>query len=103
MPGKTSYQQLQPEERLTIASLYLQGLSMRAMARILGRSPGTISRELTRNSSPVGYASVAAAALCSARRSASRQQISGTLKRMYLFDSTQLVSHETICMAIYAQ
>ncbi|OTP66211.1 Mobile element protein [Caballeronia sordidicola] len=40
MPEKTSYQQLQPEERLTIASLHLQGSSMRAMARILGRSPG---------------------------------------------------------------
>jgi len=128
MPGKTSYQQLQPEERLTIASLHLQGSSMRAMARILGRSPGTISRELMRNSSPVGYASVPAAALCSARRSASRQpaklcpqsvcwrivltllewkwspqQISGTLKRMYPSDSTQHVSHETIYTAIYAQ
>jgi IS30 family transposase len=42
MAEKTSYQQLQPEERLTIASLHLQGSSMRAMARILGRSPGTI-------------------------------------------------------------
>ena len=32
MPEKTSYQQPQPEEHLTIASLHLQGLSMRAMA-----------------------------------------------------------------------
>jgi len=107
MSGKPSYQQLQPELRLTIASLHLQGSSMRAMARILGRSPGTISRELMRNSSPVGYASAPAAAFCSARRRAARrpsklclqsvcwrivltlvdwkwslQQISGTLKRM---------------------
>jgi IS30 family transposase len=77
-----------------------------------------------RNSSPIGYASVPAAALCSARRSASRhpaklclqsvcwrivltllewkwspQQISGTLKRMYPTDSTQHVSHETIYTA----
>jgi IS30 family transposase len=128
MSEKTSYQQLQPEERLTIASLHLQGSSMRAMARILGRSPGTISRELMRNSSSVGYTSVPAAALCSARRSASRpraklcpqsvcwrivltllewkwspQQISGTLKRMYPTDSNQHVSHETIYTAIYAQ
>jgi len=73
MPEKTSYQQLQPEERLTIASLHLQGVSLRAMARLLGRSPGTISRELMRNSSPIGYASVSAAALCSGRRSASRR------------------------------
>jgi IS30 family transposase len=49
MAEKTSYQQLQPEERLTIASLHLQGSSMRAMARILGRLPGTVSRELMRN------------------------------------------------------
>src|SRR6195952_1653211 len=128
MSEKTSYQQLQPEERLTIASLHLRGSSMRAMARILGRSPGTISRELMRNSSSVGYTSVPAAALCSARRSASRpraklcpqsvcwrivltllewkwspQQISGTLKRMYPTDSNQHVSHETIYTAIYVQ
>jgi IS30 family transposase len=37
------YQQLQPEERLTIASMHLQGSSMRAMARMLGRSPATVS------------------------------------------------------------
>ena len=43
------YQQLQPEERLTIASMHLQGSSMRAMARMLGRSPATVSRELARN------------------------------------------------------
>jgi len=73
MSAKPSYQQLQPEERLSIASLHLQGSSMRAMARILGRSRGTISCELMmRNNSPNGYASVPAAALFSTRRSASR-------------------------------
>ncbi|WP_144029453.1 helix-turn-helix domain-containing protein, partial [Caballeronia sordidicola] len=70
---KTSYRQLQPEERLTIASLHLQGMSMRTIARILGRSAGTISRELMRNSSPVGYASLPAAALCTARRHIARR------------------------------
>jgi IS30 family transposase len=128
MPDKTSYQQLQPEERLAIASLRLQDVSIRAMARMLGRSPSTVSRELTRNSSPAGYASVPAEALSAARRSAGRrpaklclqsvcwrvvltllewkwspQQISGTLKRMYPTDPTQHVSHETIYTAIYAQ
>ncbi|MDH6147440.1 IS30 family transposase [Paraburkholderia sp. WSM4179] len=72
MHERTQYQQLQPEERLTIASLHLQGSSIRAMARILGRSPATVSRELTRNSSPAGYASVSAEALSAARRSAGR-------------------------------
>jgi transposase, IS30 family len=128
MNERTQYQQLQPEERQTIASLHLQGSSIRAMARILGRSPATVSRELTRNSSAVGYASVPAKTLSVARRSAGRrpnklclqsvcwrvvltllewkwspQQISGTLKRMYPTDSTQHVSHETIYTAIYAQ
>ncbi|WP_235026184.1 helix-turn-helix domain-containing protein [Caballeronia arationis] len=38
MPDKTSYQQLQAEERLAIASRRLQDVSIRAMALILGRS-----------------------------------------------------------------
>jgi IS30 family transposase len=101
------YQQLQPEERLTIASQHLQGSSIRAMARMLGRSPATVSRELARNCGPDRYASVPAQALSVARRVAGRrpakldaqgvtwrivltlldwkwspQQISGTLKRM---------------------
>ena len=125
MPDQTSYQQLQPEERLAIASLRLQDVSIRAMARILGRSPSTVSRELTRNSSRAGYASVPAQALSAARRSAGRrpaklclqsvcwrvvltlldwkwspQQILGTLKRMFPPDPTQQVSHETIYTAI---
>lgn len=33
---QTSYQQLQPEERLTVANLHLQGSSMRAMAAYSG-------------------------------------------------------------------
>src|SRR5476651_2452383 len=128
MPEKISYQQLQPEERLVIASLRLQDVSIRAMARILGRSAATVSRELSRNSSAVGYSSQPAQALSLARRNAGRgpnklclqsvcwrivltllewkwspQQISGTLKRMYPTDPTQHVSHETIYTAIYAQ
>jgi Helix-turn-helix domain len=67
------YQQLQPEERQTIASLHLQGSSIRAMARILGRSLATVSRELTRNSSAVRYASVSAKTLSVARCSAGRR------------------------------
>lgn len=63
------YEQLQAEERLEIASLRQQGSSIRAMARILGRSASTLSRELRRNSSVLGYVPAAAHALSSARRS----------------------------------
>jgi transposase, IS30 family len=128
MKEKAPYQQLQPEERMTIASMKQQGSSVRAMARTLGRSPATVSRELARNCRFDVYASVPAQALSAARRVAARrpakldpqgvtwrivltlldwkwspQQISGTLRRMYPDDSTQQVSHETIYTAIYAQ
>ena len=66
------YQQLQPEERLTIASMHQQGSSMRAMARMLGRSPATVSRELARNCRFDSYASMPAQALSVARRIAGR-------------------------------
>ncbi|MGE8454456.1 MAG: helix-turn-helix domain-containing protein, partial [Pseudomonadales bacterium] len=41
MQSRTSYQQLQPEERMTIASMSQSGSSVRAMARTLGRAAGT--------------------------------------------------------------
>src|SRR3984893_5475896 len=126
---RTSYQQLQPEERMTIASMRQQGSSVRAMARTLGRSAATVSRELARNTcATVGYASAPAQARSTSRREAARpraklhvqsvawrvvltllewtwspQQISGTLKRMWPHDPTLHVSHETIYTAIYAQ
>jgi len=54
------YGQLQPEERVTLASLAQQKFSLRQMAQVLGRSPATLSRELRRNTGPAGYASVTA-------------------------------------------
>lgn len=42
---------------MTLASLALQKYSVRAIAKVLGRSPSTISRELRRNTQPKGYAS----------------------------------------------
>ena len=84
MHERTRYQQLQPEERLTIASLHLQGSSIRAMARILGRSPATVSRELTRNSSllathpcPLKHSGPRAAARVAAPRSFARTVCAG--------------------------
>src|SRR5258708_14888650 len=122
MQEKTPYQQLQSEERMTIASMKQLGSSVRAMARTLGRSGSTVSRELARTTgSAVGYASAPAQSLSMSRREAARpcpkllpqsvswrvvftllewkwspQQISGTLKRMWPNDPTQHVSHETV-------
>ncbi|AME28299.1 IS30 family transposase [Burkholderia sp. PAMC 26561] len=127
MHKANQYEQLQAEERLEIASLRQRGSSIRAMARILGRSASTLSRELRRNSSVLGYVPAAAHALSLARRSNSAgapklgphsacwrvvltllewrwspQQISGVLKRMFPNDPTLQVSHETIYTTIYA-
>ena len=48
MPSTPSkrYQQLQPEDRVTLASLLQQKYSVRAIARVLGRSPSTIREGL---------------------------------------------------------
>jgi IS30 family transposase len=48
-PGSDRY--LSQEERLQIADLRLGGAGVRAIAKALGRSPSTISRELRRNAS----------------------------------------------------
>jgi hypothetical protein len=63
-----SYTHLQPEERITLASLHQQNWSIRAIAKQQGRSPSTISRELRRNSIPGYYASAPAQAKCEQRR-----------------------------------
>jgi hypothetical protein len=66
---RTLYTQLQPEDRLTLASMYQQGRSMGAIARVIGCSPATISRELRRNACDAGcYASVPAQTRCRQRR-----------------------------------
>ena len=44
------YTHLSIEEREKSRVLLEQGISIRAIARILGRSPSTISREFNRNS-----------------------------------------------------
>ncbi len=43
------YRQLSSEERGTIMALLVQGQSMRKIAGVIGRSPSTVSRELSRN------------------------------------------------------
>ncbi len=129
MHEQTKYRQLQPEDRITMASMRQQGSSMRAMARVLGRSASTISREFERNTLPAAaYASHTAQIVCAGRRQAARpaakldlqgiawsvvltlldwrwspQQIAATLKRVFPDEPEHHVSHETIYTAIYAQ
>ena len=74
MQDQTKYQQLQPEDRMTIASMTQQGCGIRAMARALGRSASTISRELSRNSGLVAYGSHVAQLQSVARRQAGRAE-----------------------------
>ena len=114
---------------MTIAIMTQQGSSMRAMARMLGRSASTVSREIGRNAAPeAAYASHTAQVRCAGRRRAgqaarkldthsvswgvvrklleckwSPQQIAATLKRVFPDEPERHVSHETIYTAIYAQ
>ncbi|SCC92773.1 transposase [Thiomonas sp. X19] len=104
-------------------------VSLRAMARRLGRAPSTLTRELARNAqdSAGSYDAMVGQTLRARRRAASRpaaklapssvlwgavremlawkwspQEIAATLKRTYPDDSSRHVSHETIYNAIYA-
>ena len=122
------YQQLQPEDRVTLASLVQQKYGVRAMAQILGRSPSTVSRELQRNAQPTGYASTPARTCALQRRRQSRapgklhsdgilfglmrhflgqrwspEQLALTLARIFPKGHEHRVSHETIYNCIYAQ
>jgi IS30 family transposase len=51
------YHHLSAEERDQVAVMKSRGLSLRAIARAVGRDPATLSRELTRNAPPIytGY------------------------------------------------
>src|SRR4051794_36204910 len=60
---------LELEERERLAALKAEGLSLRAIARALGRAASTISRELRRNALPKGgYLPVHAEGCCRERR-----------------------------------
>lgn len=128
-PQPRTYRQLQPEDRVTLASLKQQNFSVREIASALGRSASTISRELRRNTSSAGqYSSTAAQQSCLHRRRQGRpmrklhqdailfdvvqhllrqrwspEQIALTLARIYPKGHEFRVSHETIYNCIYAQ
>jgi IS30 family transposase len=112
-----TYQHLTEEERVLIAHYRHRRYSLRAIARILRRSPSTISREIRRNAYPTDgrYRSSKASSYAKTRRSRARRgstfrpevwslvrkllrkkfspmQISGVLRRFGLLS----MSHETI-------
>lgn len=68
------YTQITPEERYEIGALRRQRYSVRAIARTLGRSPSTISREIRRNrKADGGYRPFTAIERTNGRRSRSRR------------------------------
>lgn len=70
-----SYEELSIEERATIQVSRLHGMGQNAIARLLGRSPSTISRELRRNTGANGiYHAPTAQGHMRQRREACRQQ-----------------------------
>jgi transposase, IS30 family len=63
-----SYRPLTLEERYTIATMKQAGHAHREIARVLGRPPSTIGREVRRNRSSKGYYHRSAHALARSRR-----------------------------------
>ncbi len=125
-PISTRYLSL--PEREQIADLRSQGTSMQAIGRALGRSVGTISREVKRNSHPVlGYQPYGAHRTATAARARpkdsklaaagalrdyvtdklrlrwSPEQISKALIKDFPNDEQMRVSPETIYQALYFQ
>jgi len=114
-------------EREEISRGLVAGRPVRSMARMLGRSPSTVSRELSRNGGAGRYRAAAAdkRALRQARRPKScklavhgqlrqavatklaldwsPEQIAGWLKRTYPGTEARQVSHETIYRSLYVQ
>jgi IS30 family transposase len=63
---------MQAEERVALASMKLQGMSLRAIGSALGRSPGTLRLEPSLNSCGDAYLSRVAEASSQARRAKAR-------------------------------
>ena len=124
----SSYTQLDYQQRQSIAIGLQQGLSIRAIARMLNRAPSSISREIARNSGGAGYACTFAQQRCFKRRIQSRpspkllvggalfekvrawlhlgwspEQIAGHLAKLHPEQAALRTSHEAIYNVIYAQ
>ena len=128
MKPEPHYQQLEYQERQTIAFGVEQGFSIRAIARMLNRAPSTISREIRRNAPGGAYSCRFADQRCRRRRRFGRpaaklaagnalldavvallrlrwspQQIAAHLAKLHPHEAALRVSHETIYNVIYAQ
>jgi IS30 family transposase len=114
-------------EREEISRGVVAGHSIQLMARLLGRAPSTVSREINRNGGRRHYRAnradqaawdracrpkpcklVSSRALArlvanKLRRRWSPQQIAGWLKRTYPHDQNRHVSHETIYRSLFIQ
>lgn len=126
-PRRRSRRALSMDEREEISRGVASGVSLRSVARMLGRAPSTISRELRRNGGDGRYRAAAAdkrawdralrpKACKLARHDQLRQlvaaklhdnwspeQIAGWLKHTYPDDEDYRVSHETIYRSLFVQ
>lgn len=124
---RRSVRALTMAEREEISRGIVEGRSVRAIARVLGRSASTVSREIDRNGGSRRYRAEAAdnlawrralrpktcklamhgqlrqAVAAKLKRNWSPQQIAGWLKRTYPKDEARRVSHETIYRSLYVQ
>jgi len=123
------YKRLSVTDRVTIMLRRRDGHGVRSIARLLGRDPGTISREVSRQpyhgTLPYEATRAEAHAFAGSRRCRNRRklrpgealfeavaaylrqgwsplQIAGRLRRMHPDDGAQRVCHETIYRALYA-
>ena len=126
-PRRRSRLALTPWEREEISRGIAAHESVRSIAKLLGRSPSTVSREISRNGGYDRYSAPTAedAAWARTRRAKrcklassprlrravarklrlqwSPEQIAGWLKSTFPGDQTQHVSHETIYRSLFVQ
>jgi transposase, IS30 family len=126
-PRRRARVALRGEEREEISRGIAAGRSMRHIARVLGRSPSTVSREIRRNGGCSAYRASGAETRaweralrpkpCRLARHAelrwrvaqkltlqwSPEQVSGWLKQQFPADQGMQISHETIYRSLFIQ
>ena len=120
------YRHMSAEDRETLSLGLTQGQSLRTIAKVLGRAPSTVSRELSRNTTrghPYRACTVQTRAVAHARQprrprklldpwlwqyvrthlaeGGSPEQIAGRLRRAYPEDMRKQLSTETLYIGLY--